>query len=78
MGDDQSRRVCSPTACWVLTLSTNTPQRTSKHAKATLERMEQQVEQANMLTDGRGYNPFPTFEPASGLATRRVSAGLRL
>jgi len=47
-------------------------------AKATLERMESQVEQANMLTDGRNYNPFPTFEPASGLATRRVSAGIRL
>lgn len=47
-------------------------------AKATLERMESQVEQANMLTDGRNYNPFPTFAPASGLATRRISAGLRL
>ncbi len=47
-------------------------------AKATLERMEQQVEQSNMLTDGRNYNPFPTFAPASGLATRRISAGLRL
>ena len=47
-------------------------------AKATLERMESQVEQANMLTDGRNYNPCPTFAPASGLATRRISAGLRL
>ena len=49
-----------------------------RHAQATLERMEQQVEQSNILTGSRGYNPFPTFEPASGLATRRVSAGVRL
>ena len=47
-------------------------------AKATLERMEQQVEQANILTGGRNYFPFPTYAPASGLATRRISAGLRL
>jgi hypothetical protein len=47
-------------------------------AKATLERMEQQVEQANILTGGRNYHPFPTYAPASGLATRRISAGLRL
>ena len=47
-------------------------------AKATLERMEQQVEQANILTDGRNYYPFPTYQPAAGLATRRISSGLRL
>lgn len=47
-------------------------------AKATLERMEQQVEQSNILTGGRNYFPFPTYAPASGLATRRISAGLRL
>lgn len=47
-------------------------------AQATLERMEQQIENANILTGGRGYLPFPTYAPASGLANRRLSAGMRL
>lgn len=47
-------------------------------AQTTLERMEQQVENANILTGSPGYLPFPTYAPASGLANRRISAGMRL
>lgn len=49
-----------------------------RDAQALLERMEQQVDQPNMLTGSRGYLPFPTYAPASGLATRRISSGMRL
>ncbi len=47
-------------------------------AKAILERMEQEQEQANILTGDRNYLPFPTYAPASGLVTRRLSAGIRI
>ena len=43
-----------------------------------LERMEQRQEQPNLLTGGRDRLPFRTYEPASGLMTRRLSAGIRL
>jgi hypothetical protein len=49
-----------------------------RDAQAALERVEQQVDQPNMLTGSRGYLPFPTYAPASGLATRRISSGMRL
>jgi len=47
-------------------------------AKAELDRVEHQTLQNNILTDGYGYQPFPTYIPASGLATRRVGAGWRI
>lgn len=47
-------------------------------AKAELDRVEHQTLQSNILTDGYGYQPFPTYIPASGLATRRVGAGWRI
>jgi len=49
-----------------------------RDAQAILERMEQQVDEPNLLTGSRGYLPFPTYAPASGLATRRISHGMRL
>ena len=49
-----------------------------KDAQMALERMEQRQEQPNLLTGGRGRLPFRTYEPASGLMTRRLSAGIRL
>ncbi len=47
-------------------------------AQAVLEQMEQTQEQPNLLTGDRNYLPFPTYAPASGLSTRRVSTGVRL
>lgn len=47
-------------------------------AQAVLERMEQEQVQANILTGGQGYRPFPTYQPAAGLATRRIGAAWRL
>lgn len=47
-------------------------------AKVELERVELETQQNNILTDGYGYNPFPTYQPANGLATRRVGAGWRI
>ena len=49
-----------------------------KDAQIVLERMEQRQEQPNLLTGGRDRLPFRTYEPASGLMTRRLSAGIRL
>ena len=49
-----------------------------KDAQIVLERMEQQQQQPNLLTGGRDRLPFRTYEPASGLMTRRLSAGIRL
>jgi len=49
-----------------------------KDAQIALERMEQRQEQPNLLTGGRDRLPFRTYEPASGLMTRRLSAGIRL
>lgn len=47
-------------------------------AKAELDRVEHETLQSNILTDGYNYRPFPTYIPASGLATRRIGAGWRL
>tara|TARA_R100001015_G_C4623376_1_gene181152 strand:- start:994 stop:1656 length:663 start_codon:yes stop_codon:yes gene_type:complete len=47
-------------------------------AKIVLERMEQQQEVPNILTGGRNYLPFPTYDPAMGLATRRIGTAYRL
>jgi hypothetical protein len=49
-----------------------------RDAQAVLERTEQQQEHPNFLTGGRGRLPFPTYAPGSGLATRRLSAGIRI
>tara|TARA_B100001250_G_scaffold25719_1_gene21310 strand:+ start:11241 stop:11900 length:660 start_codon:yes stop_codon:yes gene_type:complete len=49
-----------------------------RDAQIVLERMEQRQEQPNLLTGGRDRLPFRTYEPASGLMTRRLSAGIRL
>ena len=40
--------------------------------------MEQQQEVPNILTGGRNYLPFPTYDPAMGLATRRIGTAYRL
>tara|TARA_A100000172_G_scaffold53519_2_gene33952 strand:+ start:4448 stop:5110 length:663 start_codon:yes stop_codon:yes gene_type:complete len=47
-------------------------------ALVVLERMEQQQEAPNLLTGGRNYLPFPTYDPAMGLATRRIGTAYRL
>lgn len=47
-------------------------------AKAELDRVEHETLQNNILTDGYGYAPFPTYIPASGLANRRAGAAWRL
>tara|TARA_R100000152_G_C6768629_1_gene194192 strand:- start:1115 stop:1777 length:663 start_codon:yes stop_codon:yes gene_type:complete len=47
-------------------------------ALVVLERMEQQQEVPNLLTGGRNYLPFPTYDPAMGLATRRIGTAYRL
>ena len=47
-------------------------------AKIVLERVEQQQEVPNILTGGRNYLPFPTYDPAMGLATRRIGTAYRL
>lgn len=49
-----------------------------RDAQTALERIEQQSDQPNMLTGSLGYLPFPTYAPASGLTTRRISAGIQL
>ena len=53
-------------------------QEDEKAAQVVLERMEQEQEQANLLTGGRNHLPFPTYTPASGLSTRRITTGIRL
>ena len=53
-------------------------QEDEKAAQVVLERMEQEQEQANLLTGGRNHLPFPTYAPASGLSTRRITTGIRL
>ena len=52
--------------------------RDEQDALALLERTEQQIDQPNILTGGRNYIPFQTFDPAYGLATRRISTAYRL
>lgn len=52
--------------------------RDEQDAQVVLERMEQEQIQANLLTGDRNYLPFPTYAPAAGLSTRRISAGIRL
>jgi hypothetical protein len=47
-------------------------------AQTELERIELETQQNNILTDGYGYSPFPTYLPANGLANRRAGAGWRL
>jgi len=47
-------------------------------ALIVLERVEQQQEVPNILTGGRNYLPFPTYDPAMGLATRRIGTAYRL
>lgn len=47
-------------------------------AKAELDRIEHQTQQNNILTDGMGFEPFPTYVPAMGLASRRVGAYWRI
>ena len=47
-------------------------------AKAELDRIEHATQQSNLLTDGLGTNPFPTYVPATGLANRRVGAYWRI
>lgn len=49
-----------------------------KAARAALESMEHHTNEYNILTDGRGLRPFPTYSPGMGLATRRQGGGLRL
>ena len=43
-------------------------------AKAALDRIEHEQQQSNLLTDGAGLSPFPTYIPATGLANRRVGS----
>ena len=43
-------------------------------AKAELDRIEHEQESSNILTDGGGVNPFPTYSPSHGLANRRVGS----
>lgn len=47
-------------------------------AKAELDRIEHETQQSNILTDGNGLSPFPTYVPATGLANRRVGAYWRV
>jgi len=49
-----------------------------RNARAELERVEHDSVGYNLLTDGYGLSPFPTYVPGMGLATRRLGAGLRL
>jgi hypothetical protein len=49
-----------------------------RNARAELERVEHDSAGYNLLTDGYGLSPFPTYVPGMGLATRRLGAGLRL
>ena len=43
-------------------------------AKAELDRIEHQEQQSNILTDGSGLEPFPTYVPSQGLANRRLGS----
>lgn len=43
-------------------------------AKAELDRIEHQQASPNILTDGGGVSPFPTFSPSHGLANGRVGS----
>ena len=47
-------------------------------AKAELDRIEHEIERPNMLTDGAGLSPFPTYIPATGLANRRAGSYWRV
>ena len=47
-------------------------------AKAELDRIEHETQQSNILTDGNGLSPFPTYVPATGLANRRAGAYWRV
>lgn len=49
-----------------------------RNARAELERVEHESTGYNILTDGYGLSPFPTYVPGMGLVTRRLGAGLRL
>jgi hypothetical protein len=49
-----------------------------RNARADLERVEHESTGYNLLTDGYGLSPFPTYTPAMGLVNRRIGAGLRL
>jgi hypothetical protein len=49
-----------------------------RDARAGLESVEHQTAGYNILTDGPGLSPFPTYVPGMGLVTRRLGAGLRL
>ena len=49
-----------------------------RSARAALESMEHNTNGYNLLTDGYGLSPFPTYTPAMGLVTRRLGGGLRL
>jgi len=49
-----------------------------RDARAELEAIEHETAGYNILTDGPGLRPFPTYVPAMGLVTRRLGAGLRL
>ena len=49
-----------------------------KEARAALEGNEHNSYMPNILTDGSGLRPFPTYLPGMGLATRRLGGGTRL
>lgn len=49
-------------------------QKDEEDAKAELDRIEHEQQQSNLLTDGAGLNPFPTYVPATGLANRRTGS----
>jgi hypothetical protein len=49
-----------------------------REARAQLESVELETAGYNILTDGYGLSPFPTYTPGMGLVTRRLGAGLRL
>ena len=49
-----------------------------REARAALERTEHNSNGYNLLTDGYGLSPFPTYIPGYGLANRRVGSGLTL
>jgi hypothetical protein len=49
-----------------------------REARAELEAVELETAGYNILTDGYGVSPFPTYVPSLGLRNRRIGAGLRL
>jgi hypothetical protein len=49
-----------------------------RDARAELEAVELETAGYNILTDGPGLSPFPTYIPGMGLVARRLGAGLRL